>query len=160
MCRAIVFVDYQWRLEYCGAVIKNATEQLTWNGNADDLKIIFIAGNEAFDQGPIDYRQSCKNAISKSILINTIFCGNTNEGINTHWKDGADLADGKYMNINSDATVVHIDAPQDSVINRLNLKLNDTYIGYGNYGKSQRDAKYPRLLMRLLMVLPMRHNVP
>jgi hypothetical protein len=127
--------------EYCGAVIKNATEQLTWNGNADDLKIIFIAGNEAFDQGPIDYRQSCKNAISKSILINTIFCGNTNEGINTHWKDGADLADGRYMNINSDATVMHINAPQDSVINRLNLKLNDTYIGYGNYGKSRKEMQ-------------------
>ena len=127
--------------EYCGAVIKNATEQLTWNGNADDLKIIFIAGNEAFDQGQIDYRQSCKNAISRSILINTIFCGNAEEGMSTHWKDGADLADGKYMTINSDATIVHVDAPQDSIINGLNLKLNDTYIGYGNYGKSRKEMQ-------------------
>lgn len=127
--------------EYCGAVIKNATEQLTWNGNADDLKIIFIAGNEAFDQGPVDYHQSCKNAISRSILINTIFCGNAEEGMSTHWKDGADLADGRYMTINSDAAIVHIDAPQDSLINGLNLKLNDTYIGYGDYGKSRKEMQ-------------------
>jgi hypothetical protein len=32
------------------------------------------------------------------------------------WKDGADLADGKYMNIDHNAEFVHIDAPQDAEI--------------------------------------------
>ena len=45
--------------EYCGAVIKSATQGLNWSPSARDLKVIFIAGNEPFTQGSVDYRQSC-----------------------------------------------------------------------------------------------------
>ena len=48
--------------EYCGWVIKDATEQLQWSDSPDDLKVIFIAGNEPFTQGPVDYRDSCSLA--------------------------------------------------------------------------------------------------
>jgi hypothetical protein len=127
--------------EYCGHVIKTATDELTWTKNPDNVKIIYIAGNEEFTQGEIDYRTSCKNAISKGIVINTIFCGNYNEGVETKWKDGADLADGKYLNIEQDQKVVHIDAPQDSEINKLSGELNDTYIGYGAEGSMRKEMQ-------------------
>jgi len=58
--------------EYCGWVIKEATRSLKWSDSPDDLKVIFIAGNEPFTQGPVDYRQACKAAISKNIVVNTI----------------------------------------------------------------------------------------
>jgi len=58
--------------EYCGWVIKDGTNQLDWDTNNDVLKIIFIAGNEPFDQGKVDYRTSCKNAIEKGIIINFV----------------------------------------------------------------------------------------
>ena len=77
--------------EYCGTVISEALKDLKWTDNTDELKIIFIAGNEPFTQGNIDYRTACKDAISKGIIINTIFCGNYDEGVQTNWKDGADL---------------------------------------------------------------------
>ncbi|MEM9821411.1 MAG: VWA domain-containing protein, partial [Bacteroidota bacterium] len=38
--------------EYCGFALKTAIENLTWSDKADNLKIVFIAGNEGFDQGP------------------------------------------------------------------------------------------------------------
>ena len=124
--------------EYCGHVIQTSNRELKWTKDNDDLKIIFIAGNEPFTQGSVPYETSCKNAIADGIIINTIYCGDYQDGIETKWKHGADLADGKYMNIDQNEAVVHIDAPQDDKIIELNKKLNDTYIGYGSAGISRK----------------------
>jgi len=98
------------------------------------MKLIFIAGNEEFTQGTVDFHTSCKNAIAHGIIVNTIFCGNKQEGINTHWKDGADLADGRYMSIDQNVAVAEVAAPQDKEIATLGLELNKTYISYGSAG--------------------------
>ncbi len=127
--------------EYCGWVIEDATLGLQWSNNNDDLKIIFIAGNEPFSQGPKDFRKTCKAAISKGIIINTIHCGGFDEGINENWKEGADLADGKYMNIDQGDQVVHIPTPYDDDILKLNQELNKTYIGYGGQGKMKAERQ-------------------
>ncbi|MCB0705708.1 MAG: VWA domain-containing protein [Saprospiraceae bacterium] len=127
--------------EYCGAVIEDATLKLKWSPATDDLKLIFIAGNEPFTQGPVDFRKACKDAISDGIQINTIFCGDYNEGINTSWKEGADLADGEYLNIDQSQEVVHVATPFDQDILELNQKLNETYIGYGREGESRKEMQ-------------------
>ncbi|MBN2315974.1 MAG: VWA domain-containing protein [Sedimentisphaerales bacterium] len=120
--------------EYCGWVIKEATQALQWSPSPDDLKVVFIAGNEPFTQGPVDYRKACKDAISKAIVVNTIHCGSEKEGIEGNWKDGAALADGRFLNIDHNRAVVHIEAPQDKEIAELSAKLNDTYIAFGMSG--------------------------
>ncbi len=121
--------------EYCGQVIGDAAKELEWTDSHSNLKMIVIAGNEEFTQGSVDYKTTCKNAITKGIVINTIFCGNREEGIRTMWKDGADLADGKYMNIDQNQEIAYIETPYDSDIMRLNGKLNKTYIAYGYKGE-------------------------
>ena len=121
--------------EYCGWVIKNAAEQLTWSTDKNAYKAIFIAGNEPFTQGDVDYHQSCKAAISKGIIVNTIFCGNEQDGVNTNWKDGAALADGAFMSINQNVKIVHVDAPQDKELAELGAKINTTYVTYGSGGR-------------------------
>ncbi len=45
--------------EYCGWVIKEATAALQWSGAPEDLKVIFIAGNEPFTQGKVKYQKAC-----------------------------------------------------------------------------------------------------
>jgi hypothetical protein len=127
--------------EYCGTVISEAVKDLQWTKDSDELKIIFIAGNEPFSQGNVDYRISCKDAISKGIIINTIFCGDYNEGIQTSWKDGADISDGKYMNIDQNQEIVHIEAPQDEKLIELGSKLNETYIAYGYLGEEYKSRQ-------------------
>ena len=121
--------------EYCGMVIKHATENLEWSKSNDVYKVIFIAGNEPFTQGSVNYKEACEAAIAKGIIVNTIHCGSEQDGINGKWKDGADLADGKYMIIDHNSAVVHIDAPQDAEIIRLSEELNKTYIPFGKEGK-------------------------
>ncbi len=127
--------------EYCGAVIQQATADLKWDTSADVYKAIFIAGNEPFTQGPVKVEEACKGAIANGIIVNTIHCGEEAVGVNTGWKSGALLADGSYLAINHNAAVVHIEAPQDEKIVKLNEELNKTYIAYGKIGQSKLQAQ-------------------
>ncbi len=127
--------------EYCGAVIQKATSELKWDSSGDVYKAIFIAGNEAFTQGPIQPDKSCKEAIAKGVIVNTIHCGREVEGVNGGWKDGAVLADGRFLTIDHNQAVVHIEAPQDEEIVKLNTELNDTYIGFGRTGRARKEMQ-------------------
>lgn len=118
--------------EFCGAVIQSATNDLQWSENDRDLKLIFIAGNEPFSQGPVDYKEACKAAIKKGVIVNTIHCGS---GIPDGWSQGAMLADGNSINIDQNQAVVNIPAPQDKEIVELGAKLNKTYIAFGKRGQ-------------------------
>lgn len=121
--------------EYCGQVIQTSLNQLKWGNNPDDLKLIFIAGNEPFTQGSINYKDAAVNANEKDVTINTIFCGNYNQGISTKWKDGAKLTSGDYMAIDHNQKTVHIASPFDDDILILNKRLNKTYVAYGKKGR-------------------------
>ncbi len=55
--------------EYCGAVIEDALGTLDWASGDGSYRSIFIAGNEPFTQGPVDYRVAvgeAKGAASSS----------------------------------------------------------------------------------------------
>ncbi|PHR91602.1 MAG: hypothetical protein COA69_10415 [Robiginitomaculum sp.] len=121
--------------EYAGHVIMTSLEELEWSTDKDDMKLIIIAGNEPFTQGPVSYETACGRARRSGIIIDTIHCGDEREGIQTKWKDGAECAGGIYMTINQDEKIVHIPSPYDDEIIALNTKLNDTYYGYGAEGK-------------------------
>jgi len=127
--------------EYCGQVIQSAVKGLNWSKSNEELKLIFIAGNEPFTQGQVDYKEACENSIKNGIIVNTIFCGDFDEGVETDWKDGADLADGKYMNIDHNAQLVQIDTPQDTQLALLTSKLNETYIAYGSSGDEYKERQ-------------------
>lgn len=123
--------------EYCGYVINTSLEQLDWGNDAKDLKLIFIAGNEPFNQGSVSYEKAAEIACGKEVTVNTIFCGDYNLGVSTFWKHGADLGHGDYMAINSDQATVHVPSPYDDKIMELNTRLNKTYVAYGSQGKQK-----------------------
>jgi hypothetical protein len=131
--------------EYCGQVIDEAITRLDWSKARNGYKAIFIAGNEPFTQGPVDYRAACKRAIEKGVVVNTIHCGNSRAGINGQWQHGSQLAEGESFNIDQDRAVVEIKCPQDAVIIKLSTALNDTYLWYGvkhdrtKYAENQRQ---------------------
>lgn len=120
--------------EYCGHVIQTSLNQLNWGTNENDLKLIFIAGNEPFTQGKISYKDAAKQAHNNDVTINTIFCGDYSQGISSYWKEGADLAHGDYMAINHNHATTYVATPYDDQILILNQKLNKTYVAYGQMG--------------------------
>lgn len=129
--------------EYCGWVIGSAVESLAWSESNDDLRVIVIAGNEGFDQGSDQkpYQKTIEAAVRKGIIVNTIFCGNDEEGRRTGWYDGAILGEGRYGSIDQNAVAVHIPAPQDEALLELNTRLNATYLAFGRAGEALRERQ-------------------
>ncbi len=127
--------------EFCGLVIKTAGDELSWTTDPKDLHIIYIAGNEPFNQGIVDYKTVIPEVCKKNIIVNTIFCGDYQEGVNSFWQNGAQLCQGNYFNIDSNAEAFHVDTPYDKEIMQWNDSLNTTYMGYGSVGSMRKDKQ-------------------
>lgn len=127
--------------EFCGTVIQAALDELRWSASPSDLKVVFIAGNEPFSQGPVDYRKACRRAQAEGVVVNTIHCGSRDVGEQTGWSDGASLAAGAYSVINQNRAVEHVAAPQDADIARLGVELNRTYVPYGSRGQAGQGSQ-------------------
>jgi hypothetical protein len=127
--------------EYCGHVIRTSLHELAWSASQADLKMIFIAGNEAFTQGSVPYQEACSLAKEKGVVVNTIFCGSFDEGMGSNWKSGADLTGGTYMSIEQNRKTIYVPTPYDDKIALMNDQLNNTYIYYGNTGEQKKELQ-------------------
>ncbi|MEM6719139.1 MAG: VWA domain-containing protein [Bacteroidota bacterium] len=127
--------------EFCGHVIQTSLDQLNWGTNAKDLKLLFIAGNEPFTQGKVNYKDAVTNACEKDVVVNTIFCGNYAQGISGMWKDGAVQGKGDYMTIAHNKSIAYIQTPYDKKIMEYNTSLNATYIAYGSRGSYKMEQQ-------------------
>ncbi len=125
--------------EYCGQVIDEAITRLDWASESGTYRVVFIAGNEEFTQGSVDYQDACRRAVKQGIIINTIHCGDYDVGVADQWQLGAQLAGGEFFNIDQDRAVVHIRCPQDPRIIFLSDELNDTYLWFGS---SEKRGEY------------------
>jgi hypothetical protein len=122
--------------EYCGAVIKASLDQLDWTSQ-EGLKMIYVAGNEPFTQGPIGYRAVCELAQNNNIIVNTIYCNDGAKYDSEDWRLGAKSGGGEYFTINHNETTAFVETPYDDEINRLNEELNKTYHSYNDYGENK-----------------------
>lgn len=127
--------------EYCGYAIDKSVKKLNWSDSNADLKMIFIAGNEPFSQGSMHYKTACALAKEHDIVVNTIYCGDFQEGVNTSWRHGATLTGGSYMSIEQNRKTVYVKTPYDDKIDRLNDEINNTYIQYGSSGSEKKQKQ-------------------
>jgi hypothetical protein len=127
--------------EFCGHVIQQAVGGLAWDSDPKTYKAIFIAGNEPFTQGEVDYTKSIATAMGRGVVVNTIHCGDANSGMSGMWADAAKRGEGQYSYINQDRVTVAVETPQDKVLIELNVKLNATYLPYGKDGDAGRERQ-------------------
>ncbi len=127
--------------EYCGQVIKEAVSTLKWTEDKDAYKVIFIAGNEDFLQGKIQFTEACKLAKERNIIVNTVYCGDRMQGIQEHWNLGGECGNGSFTNINQNAVMQEIATPYDNELMSFNSNLNSTYLGYGDMGRDKMMAQ-------------------
>jgi uncharacterized protein YdaT len=124
--------------EYCGAVIEQATNELEWEKELDGLNLIFIAGNEPFNQGRVNYQKASNNAAENNIIVNTIYCGDESEGVSTFWQNGAMLSGGIFASLEMNKKTIYTETPYDDQIATLNERLNRTYLAYGTKGSEKK----------------------
>lgn len=120
--------------EYCGQVIQTSLDNLSWSNTEDGLRLIYIAGNEGFNQGPVSHSNACRAANDHGIVVNTIFCGPQHTGINLGWKTAAQLTGGAFASIDHNQVTTYTATPYDNQIEQLNQELNTTFIPYGDKG--------------------------
>ena len=132
--------------EFCGQAIDQATKTLAWSSEPKVYKTIFIAGNEPFGQGTVDYHATVPAAIGHGIVVNTIHCGSREDGMNGGWAEGARLGEGSFSDIDQDRAIRVLRCPQDDRIEKLSIDINVTYVPYGPRGmaaaenQSRQDA--------------------
>lgn len=86
--------------ENCGEAIAYAESHFAWNRRAGNraLKVIIIAGNEAFDQGKRDFREAIADLRRSGIILNTLHCGSA-RAESEQWKAAAELGGGIYAEL-------------------------------------------------------------
>lgn len=118
--------------EYVGRVLQSALT-LPWQEDKSALKLIIVSGNESAAQDPtVDYRQMCRAAIARGIMINPIYCTRP-ENVAGTWKEIARLSDGHYAAIDQNRTI-DIASPFDARLAELSTAINATYVAFGRQG--------------------------
>jgi len=128
--------------ESVNQALNEAVTKMEWSKSRNVLKVIFLVG----DAPPhMDYKQdvkypdSCKLAMKKDIIINTIQCGSM--GSTTPiWKEIALKAEGKFAQIMQSGGMVAIATPFDKEIAQYNAKLGRTVTVYGSAVMQKKAA--------------------
>ncbi len=117
--------------EYCGAALHLALDSLSWSDEERDFRVVFIAGNESFAQGPVGYREVCARLAEKDIRLNTVYCGFEAEGRAHGWADAAQFGGGRYVNIDQNEPPSQTETPYDGKILDLYRQYRQTSLFYG-----------------------------
>ena len=123
--------------EYCAWVIRSSLDSLKWKSRPGSLKMIFIAGNEPFNQGPVEMEPVMKEANKKGVLVHPILCSTGDSGDLASWNSAADLASTDLKIIDHTRVVQIPKTPYDERIAKLGTDLNKTYVGYGESGRAK-----------------------
>ncbi len=123
--------------EFVGWALNDAVSKMNWSSDPKSLKLIFVAGNESADQARevYDFRSVASTVRNRGIIINAIYAGERNAGMNERWAEVASCGGGNFTSIDMKCGTVQIEAPQDKILLELNMKLNATYVPYGDAGR-------------------------
>lgn len=121
--------------EYVGRVVRTAVGSLQWSG-PDAAKILFVAGNESADQDrAAPFRDVVQHAFGLGVRVNSIYCGNPDDGDAPLWREVAVVGHGRFAAIDHNHGVVAVATPFDAELADLSGKLNRTYLAYGEKAK-------------------------
>jgi Mg-chelatase subunit ChlD len=122
--------------EYVARAVHTAVNDLAWSSDPKAMKVLFVAGNEPANQDPlISVVAATRGASARRIVVNTIYCGNKQDGDAAGWRDVATQTNGLFASIDQNAAAVaNIATPMDAELARLNQALSETYVAYGAGG--------------------------
>lgn len=129
--------------EYVGRVVSAATKSLAWHPSSEALRIVIVAGNESADQDrAVSFRDACRDAIARDVMVNAIYCGNPADEIAPGWREVAQLADGKFASIDQNEGTIVVATPFDDDLARLSTAVNGTFFAYTTEGQRGQQAQW------------------
>ncbi len=119
--------------ESVNKALYDAVHHISWSQDTSSYKAIFLVGDASphMDyQDEVQFPQILKTAKSKDIVVNTIQCG-ADRAAQGHWQQIAQLAEGRYFQVEQAGSAIAIATPFDDEIATLSKKLDDTRLYYG-----------------------------
>jgi hypothetical protein len=129
--------------EHVNQGLYDAVHKVSWSTDKRVIKIIFLVGDAPAHMDYTDdvkYPVTCKKAVEKGIIINTIRCG-TDLDCEKHWKDIAEKAGGSYATIPQAGGTRSFTTPQDKRLAEINAALLKTVLVWGDKAKRDLDSK-------------------
>jgi len=130
--------------EHVNQALYDAVHKVKWSADKKTLKIIFLVGDAPphMDyKDDVKYPETCKKAVEKDIIINTIQCG-TDANCTKSWKDIAAKSEGSFAAIPQNGGVLAaIATPFDAELVKINTELTKTVLVWGSRNRQEADSK-------------------
>lgn len=128
--------------ESVNQALDDAVTNIKWSTDKKTLRIIFLVGDAPPHMDypdDVKYPETCKKAVEKGLIINTIQCGNDGQ-CQKFWKDICVKAEGSYVQIAQDggATPV-VSTPFDKRLGEINDELAKTTLVFGSKDAQAAD---------------------
>ena len=120
--------------ESVNQALDDAVHKVKWSADKDTLRIIFLVGDAPPHMDYADdvkYPETCKKAVTRGIIINTVQCGGDPECAK-FWKDICVKAEGSYVQIAQDGGVARApETPFDKDLAAINTELARSTLAFG-----------------------------
>jgi Mg-chelatase subunit ChlD len=124
--------------ESVNQALHEAVTKVTWSKDKRTLKLIFLVGDAPPHMDypdDVKYPETCKLAVQKDIIINTVQCGNHAE-TEKIWRDICRRAEGSYVQIDArGGPVVVVRTPYDGELAKINGDLARSTLTYGSHAR-------------------------
>src|SRR5262249_27251805 len=120
--------------ESVNQALDDSVNKIKWSKDKGVLKIIFLVGDAPphMDyQDDVKYPETCKKAVERDIIINTIQCGNDPD-CRKHWLEICRKAEGTYVQIAREGGIVAVATPFDKDLAEINAELAKNTVTYGD----------------------------
>jgi Mg-chelatase subunit ChlD len=128
--------------ESVNQALHESVTKIKWSTDKTTLRILFLVGDAPphMDyKDDVKYPVSCKLAVQKGIIINTVQCGDYAE-TRKYWKDICNRANGSYVQIAAGGGVVAVTTPFDKELAKVNKAMAKTILTYGDRTRQLRDG--------------------
>ncbi len=137
--------------ESVNQALEDAVHKIKWSTDKKTLRMIFLVGDAPPHMDYTDdvkYPLTCKHAIEKGIVINTVQCGRDVD-CQRFWQDIAGQSAGAYVAIPQGGGVVSMTTPFDESIALLGEELLKTALIHGDPRNKRRGEQMLAAARRL-----------
>lgn len=120
--------------ESVNQALYEAVSKTDWSDHPDTYRVVFLVGDappQMNYRNDVKYAKSCRVAVQRDIIINTIQCGRIPETAPV-WREIAQMGRGEYFRVAPSGSAVLYKTPYDKKIADLSRSLDGTRIYYGS----------------------------
>jgi hypothetical protein len=119
--------------ESVNQALREAVTRMSWSKDPDVMKVIFLVGDcppHMDYRGDVTYRDTCREAVKRLIVINTVQCGDVPQTTPV-WREIARLSEGSYAALAQDGNMQTVATPWDDEIAEVSAAIGRTLVAYG-----------------------------